>query len=138
MSSLPSDGFPASSMEAVGNLMVNTQLNPKFMNYVQGIRGWGAGRIEDGVYVEYDGLSGSHIPFFQVAHAFLGLPPYFSEENMLQYIRGLSKSSTAQYTRSDSGIKRCKWEETQIVPELESTIQQPRAFRATHCGRIQW
>lgn len=67
--------------------LVEAQISPKvWMRYVQGPSGWGAGEMVNGEYVEYDGLSGSHTPFFRVADAFLGLSPYFSEENMRRYI----------------------------------------------------
>lgn len=44
------------------------------------------GRIIDGEYVKYDGLSGNHVLFFQAVDAFLGMDRYLSDQNMDRYI----------------------------------------------------
>ena len=56
------------------------------MPYVQGCMGWACGKIENNVYVEYDGLSGNQQPFFFMVDAFLGYDQYLSEEHMVRYI----------------------------------------------------
>ncbi|KAI1149680.1 hypothetical protein F4825DRAFT_463935 [Nemania diffusa] len=57
-----------------------------WLSYVQGFQGWGVGRVIDGKFVKYDGLSGNHVLFFQAVDAFLGLDRYLTDENMDRYI----------------------------------------------------
>jgi hypothetical protein len=57
-----------------------------WLSYVQGFQGWGVGRMIDGEFVKYDGLSGNHVLFFQAVDAFLGLDRYLTDENMDRYI----------------------------------------------------
>ena len=57
-----------------------------WLSYVQGFQGWGIGRMVDGEFVKWDGLSGNHVLFFQALDAFLGLDPYLTQANMLRYI----------------------------------------------------
>lgn len=57
-----------------------------WLPYVQGFQAWGAGKIIDGTYVEYDGLSGNQQPLFHFIDAFLGIDPYLTEESLERYI----------------------------------------------------
>jgi len=57
-----------------------------WLSYVQGFQGWGAGRLIDGEFVKFDGISGSHVLIFQALDAFLGLDRYLTDENMNRYI----------------------------------------------------
>lgn len=57
-----------------------------WLSYIQGFQGWGVGRMIDGEFVKYDGLSGNHVLIFQALDAFLGIEQYLTEENMLRYI----------------------------------------------------
>ncbi len=57
-----------------------------WLSRVQGFQGWGVGRMIDGEFVKYDGLSGNHVLFFQALDAFLGLDRYLTDENMNRYI----------------------------------------------------
>jgi hypothetical protein len=57
-----------------------------WLSYVQGFQGWGVGRVIDGKFVKYDGLSGNHVLFFQAVDAFLGIERYLTDENMDRYI----------------------------------------------------
>lgn len=57
-----------------------------WLSYIQGFQGWGIGRVINGEYVKFDGLSGNHVLFFQALDAFLGIEPYLTDENMKRYI----------------------------------------------------
>jgi hypothetical protein len=57
-----------------------------WLSYIQGFQGWGVGRMINGEYIKYDGLSGNHVLIFQALDAFLGLDRYLSDENMDRYI----------------------------------------------------
>lgn len=57
-----------------------------WLSYVQGFQGWGVGRMIDGEFIKYDGLSGNHVLFFQALDAFLGMDRYLTDENMDRYI----------------------------------------------------
>lgn len=57
-----------------------------WLSYIQGFQGWGVGRVVDGQFIKYDGLSGNHVLFFQALDAFLGMNSYLSDENHNRYI----------------------------------------------------
>lgn len=57
-----------------------------WLSYIQGFQGWGVGRMVDGEFIKYDGLSGNHVLFFQALDAFLGMDRYLTDENMIRYI----------------------------------------------------
>lgn len=107
--------------------LVETQISPKvWMHYVQGPSGWGAGEMINGEYVEYDGLSGSHAPFFRVADAFLGLSPYFSEENMRRYIPE-SQRKLCQAMQEHGFREKAKEAGDDLIGvELENMLKQMR------------
>ncbi len=57
-----------------------------WLSYIQGFQGWGVGRVSNGEFIKYDGLSGNHVLFFQALDAFLGMERYLTDENMIRYI----------------------------------------------------
>ena len=57
-----------------------------WLSYIQGFQGWGVGKVVNGQFVKYDGLSGNHVLFFQALDAFLGMDRYLTDENMVRYI----------------------------------------------------
>lgn len=57
-----------------------------WLSYIQGFQAWGVGRMIDGEFIKYDGLSGSHVLLFQALDAFLGMERYLTDENMSRYI----------------------------------------------------
>jgi hypothetical protein len=57
-----------------------------WLSYVQGFQGWGVGRIIDGDFVQFNGVSGNHVLVFQALDAFLGLDRYLADEDMDRYI----------------------------------------------------
>ena len=68
------------------NLVESRISHSVWLSYVQGFQGWGVGRMVDGEFIKYDGLSGNHVLFFQALDAFLGMDPYLTNENMIRYI----------------------------------------------------
>ncbi|KAF3481967.1 uncharacterized protein GIQ15_04726 [Arthroderma uncinatum] len=54
--------------------------------YIQGFHGWGIGKMVNGKFVKYNGLSGSHMLFFFAVDAFLGLELYLSDEERMRNI----------------------------------------------------
>jgi hypothetical protein len=57
-----------------------------WLSYVQGFQGWGIGKIVNGEFIKYDGISGNHVLVFQALDAFLGLDRYLTNEDMVRYI----------------------------------------------------
>lgn len=68
------------------NLTKSRVSHSVWLSYVQGFQGWGVGKIINGEYVKYDGLSGNHVLFFQALDSFLGMDRYLTDENMERYI----------------------------------------------------
>lgn len=68
------------------NIMDSRISHSVWLSYVQGFQGWGVGRIVNGEFIKYDGVSGNHVLFFQALDAFLGLTPYLTDKNHFRYI----------------------------------------------------
>jgi hypothetical protein len=68
------------------NLVESRVAKGVWLGYCQSFQAWGAGRIINGEYVEFDGVSGSHNLCFMVIDAFLGMECYMTEQNMRRYI----------------------------------------------------
>ena len=68
------------------NLTESRVSHSVWLSYCQGFQGWGVGRMVDGEFIKYDGLSGNHVLFFQALDAFLGMERYLTDENMIRYI----------------------------------------------------
>lgn len=67
--------------------MVDGQVSRSvWLSYIQGFQGWGVGKMVNGSFIKYDGVSGNHVLFFQAMDAFLGLTPYLTVEDRLRYI----------------------------------------------------
>lgn len=104
-----------------------------WMSYVQGFQAWGAGEIIDGVYVEYDGLSGNQLPFFHIVDAFLGLDPYLNEESMFRYIP-LSQRELSASLRKHSFRDKAKLAgDFEMEMEMEKILKQIRVC-LLHCA----
>lgn len=57
-----------------------------WLSYVQGFQGWGVGRMVDGEFIKYDGLSANQVLFFQALDAFLGMDRYLTDQSMNRYV----------------------------------------------------
>lgn len=68
------------------NLVESRISRSVWLSYVQGYQGWGIGRIIDGEFIKFDGLSGNHVLAFQAIDAFLGMDKYLTDENMIRHI----------------------------------------------------
>ncbi|KAL4926631.1 uncharacterized protein BDV17DRAFT_293424 [Aspergillus undulatus] len=128
--------FPA-PLRIFYQTLVDRHISPKvWMHYVQGPTGWGAGEMINGEYVEYDGLSGSHIPFFRIADAFLGIEAYFDEGRMGRYVP-VNQRKLTERIRECNLRERAKMDgDEEIGNEMERLVRQLRTFRAAHRGRI--
>ena len=108
------------------NLKESRVSHSVWLSYVQGFQGWGVGRMIDGEFIKYDGLSGNHVLFFQALDAFLGMDRYLTDENMLRYIPvnqrefciALKKHSFHNNTGKDSDAR--------IQDELNKIVNQLR------------
>ncbi|KAL4881877.1 hypothetical protein BJY04DRAFT_188244 [Aspergillus karnatakaensis] len=124
-------------LEIFYKTLTDRHISPKvWMRYVQGFAGWGAGEIIDGEYIEYDGLSGSHAPFFRIMDAFLNIPGYFSEENSRRYVPRRQRE-LCEVIRENGFRQRATFDgEGEIAAEMEVMVQQLKKFRAAHRARI--
>lgn len=68
------------------NLIESKVSHSVWLSYVQGFQGWGIGRMSNGEFIKYDGLSGNHVLLFQALDAFLGMDRYLTDEDMVRYI----------------------------------------------------
>ncbi|ESZ96147.1 hypothetical protein SBOR_3477 [Sclerotinia borealis F-4128] len=118
------------------NLTKSRVSHSVWLSYIQGFQGWGVGKMVDGEYVKYDGLSGNHVLFFQALDAFLGMDRYLTDENMMRYIPrrqrelclALKKHSFVKGARENG--------QTVIEEEFGKMINQLKVFRAAHRARV--
>jgi hypothetical protein len=95
-----------------------------WLNYVQSIHAWGAGRMIDGEFVRFDGVSGNQILVFQALDALLGMGTYHPDEDLKRYIparqRGFCKSI------KDHSFRSCLkgTEDEAMKAEFESLVSQ--------------
>ncbi|ETS87858.1 hypothetical protein PFICI_01686 [Pestalotiopsis fici W106-1] len=108
-----------------------------WLSHVQGFQGWGAGRLIDGEFVKYDGLSGNHVLVFQAIDAFLGLDRYLTEEAMKRYIpinqRNFCDTLKKHSFRSEL---RDTPVDLSLNQEFINIVNQMRVFRAAHRTRV--
>lgn len=136
------------------NLTESRVSHSVWLSYVQGFQGWGVGKMIDGEFVKYDGLSGNHVLFFQALDAFLGMDRYLTDENMLRYIPvnqrklciTLKKHSFRNMVK-DNNDKRIEDEILKIVNHMkvrffffiyscETASDTTQRFRAAHRARV--
>lgn len=68
------------------NLTESRVSHSVWLSFIQGFQAWGIGKMINGEFIKYDGLSGSHVLLFQALDAFLGMDRYLTDENMIRYI----------------------------------------------------
>ncbi|KAI0458561.1 hypothetical protein F5B21DRAFT_512050 [Xylaria acuta] len=107
-----------------------------WLNYVQSIHAWGAGRMINDEFVQFDGVSGNQILVFQALDALLGMGTYHPDEDLKRYIpanqRGFCKSIKEYSFRS-----RLKGTEDEAIKaEFETLVSQLKRYRAVHKSRV--
>ncbi|KAL8998274.1 MAG: hypothetical protein Q9188_006139 [Gyalolechia gomerana] len=134
------------------NLTESRVSHSVWLSYVQGFQGWGVGRMIDGEYVKYDGLSGNHVLFFQALDAFLGMDRYLSDQNMERYVPlnqrklciSLKKNCFRNKLDGEKGgaiEKEIRKIVNSLKVKFHSVFQQARSnvlqvFRAAHRARV--
>ncbi|KAI1906164.1 hypothetical protein LOZ61_006806 [Ophidiomyces ophidiicola] len=111
-----------------------------WLSYVQGFQGWGIGKLVNGEFVKYDGVSGNHILFFQALDAFLGMNRYLTDENMDRYIPinqrkfclALKKHSfRAKLDKEGGGDSNQR-----LKDEFKKILNHLKLFRTAHRTRV--
>lgn len=97
-----------------------------WMAYCQGFQGWAAGELINGVYVEYDGLSGNQLLFCQVIDAFLSLEPYLTEQNRHRYIPVRQRQFSDSVSKHSFRRTAIKAEDEEIEAEMRKIVKQMR------------
>ncbi|PQE23419.1 Indoleamine 23-dioxygenase protein [Rutstroemia sp. NJR-2017a BBW] len=118
------------------NLTKHKVSHSVWLSYVQGFQGWGVGKMVDGKYVKYDGLSGNHVLFFQALDAFLGMGRYLTDENMNRYIP-INQRALCVTLKKHSFLKLAKVQnDSKIDNEFTKMVNQLKIFRAAHRARV--
>jgi hypothetical protein len=105
--------------------LVDSKVSRKYwMRYVQGIQGWASGRIVDGKFIQYDGLSGNQLLLLHCVDAFVGLEPYLSIENTSRYIPRLQRELVA--TIYEHGFRQKAEKDNVITSEMAMITKQIR------------
>ena len=100
-----------------------------WMSYVQGFQAWVAGQMIDGKYVEYDGLSGNHVLFFQVLDAFLGFDRYLSDVDFVRYIPARQRNLCTVFRKHSFRHRLESERDAAMMEVIENIVNQLRECR---------
>lgn len=106
------------------NLKESRVSHSVWLSYVQGFQGWGVGKMVDGEFIKYDGLSGNHVLFFQALDAFLGMDRYLTDENMIRYIPVNQRELCIALKRHSFRNKLKEPSDTKIEEEVRKIVNQ--------------
>lgn len=106
-----------------------------WMSYVQGVEAWAAGKMIDGEYVEYDGLSGSHVLFFQALDAFLGIDRYLPAVDFVRYIPTRQRNLCATFRKHSFRHQLKPERDAEMMDAFMTIVNQLKVFRTTHRKR---
>ncbi|KAK8139035.1 hypothetical protein PG984_002415 [Apiospora sp. TS-2023a] len=107
-----------------------------WLSYIQGFQGWGVGRYINNKYIKHDGVSGSHVLFFQALDAFLGLGRYLTDEAMDLYIPRRQRDLCMALREHSIRARLCGKEDAGIIAGFDKIVDQMRVFRAAHRTRV--
>lgn len=113
------------------NLTESRVSHSVWLSYIQGFQGWGIGKMIDGEFVKYDGLSGNHVLFFQVLDAFLGMDRYLTDENMIRYIPVNQRKLCLAFKKHS--FRNKKQEDTRIDDKFEKIVKHLKVRILIHC-----
>jgi hypothetical protein len=114
------------------NLAESRVSHSVWLSYVQGFQGWGVGRMVDGKFIKYDGLSGNHVLFFQALDAFLGLDRYLTDENMVRYIPANQRELCNTFKRYSFRSKLKKHSDKKIEDEVTKIVNHLKVLLYSH------
>jgi hypothetical protein len=102
-----------------------------WLGYCQSFQAWGAGRMIDGEYVEFDGVSGSHNLCFMVVDAFIGMKSYMNEQNLRRYVPRNQRSLIAAFRKHSFFMKLHKSNDKDISDEFGKIVQHLKVLCMT-------
>ncbi|KAI1179286.1 hypothetical protein F4777DRAFT_586257 [Nemania sp. FL0916] len=107
-----------------------------WLNYVQSLHAWGAGKMVDGEFTTFDGVSGNQILVFQALDALLGMDTYHPNKDIKRYIparqRGFCRSIKDHTMRSS--LKGS--EDPAVKAEIDNLVTQMKRYRASHRSKV--
>ncbi|KAG8526305.1 uncharacterized protein KY384_000298 [Bacidia gigantensis] len=118
------------------NLTESKVSHSVWLSYVQGFQGWGVGRMIDGEFVKFDGLSGNHVLFFQALDAFLGMDRYLTDLNMDRYIPANQRDLCLSLKKNCFRNKLDETADSAIAEEIKKIVNHLKVFRAAHRARV--
>ncbi|KAI9760772.1 MAG: hypothetical protein M1835_000111 [Candelina submexicana] len=118
------------------NLTESRVSHSVWLSYVQGFQGWGVGRMIDGEYVKFDGLSGNHVLFFQALDAFLGMDRYLFDQNMDRYIPVNQRELCISLKKNCFRKQLDGEKDVAIEGEIRKIVNHLKVFRVAHRARV--
>ena len=109
-----------------------------WLSYVQGFQGWGIGRVVDGEFIKFDGLSGNHVLFFQALDAFLGMDRYLTDENMIRYIPVKQRELCIAFRKHSLRNKLEEESDTMIEDEMNKIVNHLKVYILLRTPSIQY
>ncbi|KAH7094616.1 hypothetical protein FB567DRAFT_565799 [Paraphoma chrysanthemicola] len=118
------------------NLVESRVAKGVWLSYCQSFQAWGAGRMINGEYVEFDGVSGSHNLCFMVIDAFLGMKSYMNDQNLGRYIPQNQRNLISTFRRNSFFDRLHGDEDKEISDQFGKIIQHLKVFRSAHRARV--
>ncbi|KAL4912837.1 hypothetical protein BDW62DRAFT_215997 [Aspergillus aurantiobrunneus] len=103
-----------------------------WLNHVQGFQGWAAGRIENGKYVQYDGVQGGQTLMMQVVDAFLGMDAFLTPEASHRNVPYYQREFVNTVRRHAFRHRALKAGDHEIEQNMESISRTVQIFRISH------
>lgn len=97
-----------------------------WLSYIQGFQGWGVGRIINGEYFKYDGVSANQVLVFQAVDAFLGLDRYLTDEGMGLYIPRRQRDLCASLRAHSIRSQLCEQKDAGLITGFAKIVNQMR------------
>ncbi|KAI1128158.1 hypothetical protein F5Y10DRAFT_277653 [Nemania abortiva] len=107
-----------------------------WLNFVQGFHAWSAGRMVNGEFIQFDGVSGNQILVFQALDALLGMETYHSSDALKRHMSATQRGfcEAVRYHSFRSELKGT--EDQAMIAEFEALVTQLKRYRALHRGRV--
>ncbi|KAK5625403.1 hypothetical protein RRF57_001119 [Xylaria bambusicola] len=106
-----------------------------WVNYVQSMHAWGLGRMIDGEWVRFDGVSGNQILVFQALDALLGMETYHPDADLKRYMPAAQRSFCKSIKDNSPRTHLEGTKDQALKAEFETLVAQLKRYRAAHRSR---
>ncbi|KAI1367615.1 hypothetical protein F5Y08DRAFT_49634 [Xylaria arbuscula] len=106
-----------------------------WLNYVQSLHAWGLGRVIDGEWVRFDGVSGNQILVFQALDALLGMETYHPDADLKRYMPAAQRAFCKSIKDNSPRPFLRDSKDQALKVEFEALVAQLKRYRCAHRSR---